>query len=307
MVILLTGATGYVGSSLARRLAADGRPFTVAGRNPGSLAARYPDVPAVRLDALDPDSLEPALAGIDVAYYLIHSMGDAGGNFEERDRQAARNFATAALSAGVRRIVFLGGLGDDSDTLSHHLSSRHETGVVLAEHGPQVIELRAGIVIGSGSASFRMLADLVKRLPGMVTPKWVDTRAQPIGIDDVVTYLEAAAEVESEIHHDVVEIGGADVVTYRELMKRFARVRGSRPPVIVPVPVLTPRLSSLWCGLVTSVPPSIARPLIDGLKNEVVVTDTRAQELFPEVRPMGFDESVRLALEEERLSRAERS
>lgn len=298
-MILLTGATGYVGSSLARRLSAAGVPFTVAGRSLGSLAARYPGVPAVRLDALDLDSLAPALAQIDVAYYLIHSMGDASGNFEERDRQAARNFAEAARAAGVRRIVFLGGLGDDSETLSHHLSSRHETGAVLAQHGPQVIELRAGIVIGSGSASFRMLADLVKRLPGMVTPKWVDTRAQPIGIDDVVTYLEAAAGVRSEIHHDIVEIGGADVVTYRELMKRFAKVRGSRPPLIVPVPVLTPRLSSLWCGLVTSVPPSIARPLIDGLKNEVVVTDTRSRELFPEVDPMGLDEAVRRALDEE--------
>jgi uncharacterized protein YbjT (DUF2867 family) len=225
-------------------------------------------------------------------------MGDPSGDFGERDRIAARNVAAAAVRCGVRRIVYLGGLGDDRDTLSHHLSSRHETGEILAAHGPQVIELRAGIVIGAGSASFRMLSDLVKRLPIMVTPKWVDTRAQPIAIDDVVSYLVSAADVESDRHHDIVEVGGTDVFTYRELMRRFARVRGAHVPIIVPVPVLTPRLSSLWCGLVTSVPASIARPLIDGLKNEVVVRSPRARELFPQVQPMGFDDAARRALRE---------
>ena len=293
---LITGATGYIGGLLVSKLWSEGASIRVAGRRTGPLEASFPGLEATALDALEPASLPQALAGIEVAYYLIHSMEPGSTDFAERDRAAARNFGEAALAAGVKRVVYLGGLGDDSDTLSHHLASRHETGRVLAQHGPPLIELRAGIVIGAGSASFRMLRDLVHRLPAMVTPKWVDTRAQPIAVDDVVAYLSAARTVVTDERHLMVEIGGRDVLTYRELMKAFARAGGRRPPLVVPVPVLTPRLSSLWCGLVTAVPVAVARPLIDGLKNEVIVRDDVASTLFPDVDPMGFDEAVERAL-----------
>ncbi len=293
---LVTGATGYIGGLLASQLSSEGVSIRVGGRRTTTLNERFPDLETAELDALDASTLPEALHGINTAYYLIHSMEPGTSDFAERDRTAARNFGEAAKGAGVRRVVYLGGLGDDSDTLSHHLSSRHETGRVLAEHGPPLIEFRAGIVIGAGSASFQMLRDLVHRLPAMVTPKWVDTRAQPIGVDDVITYLSAARDVSTDGHHLVVEIGGRDVLTYRELMKRFAMAGGRRPPIVVPVPVLTPRLSSLWCGLVTAVPAAVARPLIDGLKNEVVVRDDVATRLFPGVSPMTFDEAVKRAL-----------
>jgi uncharacterized protein YbjT (DUF2867 family) len=254
----------------------------VAGREPQRLTDRWPGVDAVELDVMRPETIGPAREGITTAYYLIHSMEEGGSPFEERDRTGATNFARAAAKRGVERIVFLGGLGDDEDPdLSPHLASRHETGRLLAEHGPAVLELRAGIVIGAGSASFRMLEDLVRRLPVMVTPRWVDTRSQPIAIDDVVTYLDEAREATLDEHHTIVEIGGADVLSYREMMRRLGAIRG-RVPLILPVPVLSPSLSSLWCGLVTSVPPSIARPLIEGQRNETVVRDDTAVQLFPD-------------------------
>lgn len=297
MTVLVTGVTGYIGGLLAERLREEGVAFRAGVRNP---AAAVPGTEAVHLDALDPSTLGEAFKGVDVAYYLIHSMTPGSEDFADRDRQAARNFATAAREAGVRRVIYLGGLGsDEDDALSHHLSSRHETGRILAEHGPPVLEFRAGIVIGAGSASFRMIADLVRHLPAMVTPRWVETRAQPIAVDDVLAYLDAGRTValEEGDHHTVVEIGGADVLSYRQVMAGFARVRGKRPPLIIPVPVLTPRLSSLWCGLVTSVPTAVARPLIDGLKNEVIVRSDAAERLFPDVHPMGYADAVRRALD----------
>jgi len=299
--ILVTGASGYVGSYLAERLLGQGKAVRLAGRRVGPLKTRFPGAEAVQMDVLDRATIGPALEGIRVAYYLVHSMGDTEPGFAERDRVAASNFASVAKANGVERIVYLGGLGDPQDDLSPHLASRHETGRALADAGPLVIEFRAGIIIGPGGASYRMLADLVKRLPVMVTPKWVTTRAQPIAIEDVVSYLAAAAAVTVPIdsHHQIVEIGGADVCSYKELMQRFAVLRGHRAPVIISVPVLTPRLSSLWCGLVTSVPASIARPLIDGLRNEVIVRDDAARTLFPELHPMGFDAAVRIAREAE--------
>jgi uncharacterized protein YbjT (DUF2867 family) len=264
----------------------------VAGRDPERLVQRWPNADAVELDVMDPETIGPAMEGIRVAYYLIHSMEEGSEPFEERDRTAARNFASAASKNGVERIVYLGGLGEDEDPdLSPHLASRHETGRLLAEHGPAVLELRAGMVIGAGSASYRMLEDLVRRLPVMVTPRWVDTRSQPIAIDDVVEYLERARGVHLEGAHTIVEIGGAEVLSYRQMMQRLGARRG-RVPLILPVPVLSPWLSSLWCGLVTSVPTSVAQPLIEGQRNETIVRDATAAELFPDVHPIGFDEAI---------------
>ena len=290
--ILITGASGYIGGRLAQHLVDAVVDIRVAGRDPQRLTVRWPGVDAVELDVMRPETIGPATEGVTTAYYLIHSMEEGGAPFEERDRTAATNFAREAAKSGVERIIFLGGLGDDEDPdLSPHLSSRHETGRLLAEHGPAVLELRAGMVIGAGSASFRMLEDLVRRLPVMVTPRWVDTRSQPVAIDDVVTFLDGAREVPLNEPHTIVEIGGADVLSYREMMRCLGAIRG-RVPVILPVPVLSPSLSSLWCGLVTSVPPSIARPLIEGQRNETIVRDDTAAQLFPDAHPVGFDEAV---------------
>lgn len=295
--VLVTGASGYIGGRLVESLRGGGALPRVAGRHPAGLLERWPDLDVVAIDVLRPDTLAPALEHVRVAYYLVHSMAEGEAGFAERDRRAARNVALAAREAGVELLVYLGGLGGKDDELSHHLASRHETGRVLAEHGPPVLEFRAGMVIGAGSASFRMLMDLVKRLPLMVTPRWVRTRSQPIAIDDVIAYLGSVLTFAPREHHTIVEIGGADVLSYRDMMLRAAAVRG-RKPVILTVPVLTPRLSSLWCGLVTAVPTSIARPLIDGLRNETIVTDDGAARLFPDVVPTGFEDAVRRALSE---------
>jgi uncharacterized protein YbjT (DUF2867 family) len=241
--ILLTGASGYVGGRLLHRLERSGRPLRCLARRPEELAARVADATEVlRGDLLEPESLPAALAGVDTAYYLVHSMG-SGADFEERDRAAARNFAAAASAAGVRRIVYLGGLGSGDD-LSPHLRSRQEVGRILAVSGVQVIELRASIVIGSGSLSFEMIRALVERLPVMITPRWVDARAQPIAVEDLLDYLLAAADVPLEGSR-VFEIGGADQVSYGDLMREYARLRGLRRRMIR-VPVLTP--GSRACG-----------------------------------------------------------
>jgi uncharacterized protein YbjT (DUF2867 family) len=292
---VIVGASGSIGARLADALLAAEVPLRLAGRRPETLRARWPDVEAVALDVLRPESIAPALAGADTAYYLVHAMGEGEAGFEDRDRIGAQAFAEGAAAAGLRRIVYLGGLGAPGDDLSHHLASRQETGRLLASGACQVLEFRAGMVIAEDSASFRMLNDLVKRLPVMVTPEWVRTASQPIGIDDVLTYLARGREVALTEHHAIVEIGGADVVSYRDMMQRVAAIRG-RSLSVLTVPVLTPRLSSLWCGLVTSVPTSIARPLIDGLVNETIVRDDTAARLFPDVHPIGFDEAVRAAL-----------
>lgn len=295
---LVTGASGTIGSRLVERLRQEGQLPRVAGRSPGRLKERWPDLQSVRLDALRPVA-EESFDGIDTVYYLIHSMGEGEEGFAERDQRAARGVADAARKAGVRRIVYLGGLGDPADQLSPHLASRQETGRVLAEYGPPVLELRAGVILGRDSASFRMLWDLVNRLPVMVAPRWVDTRAQPIAIDDVIAYLARAPDVGLGEHHTIVEIGGAEMLSYKGMMERLARLRGKRRRIIT-VPVLTPRLSSLWCAFVTSVPLAVARPLIDGVRNEVIVRDESARKLFPTVRPMGFDDAVRAAMGAER-------
>jgi uncharacterized protein YbjT (DUF2867 family)/uncharacterized protein YndB with AHSA1/START domain len=215
-------------------------------------------------------------------------------DFAARDREAARRFGEAARAAGVTRIVYLGGLGDSATDLSHHLRSRQETGAALREAGVPVTEFRAAVIVGSGSVSFEMVRNLAERLPAMICPRWVFTRNQPIAVGDVLDYLVAALRTPASAGR-IVEIGGTDVLTYSDMMLRYAKVRGLRR-WLVPVPVLTPRLSSYWVHWTTPIPASIARPLIEGLRNEVIVRDAAARELFPEIRPMGYEDALRLAL-----------
>ncbi|MEA2580233.1 MAG: hypothetical protein QOE83_1125 [Actinomycetota bacterium] len=297
--ILVTGASGVIGSRLTTRLASDGYEVITAGRRAEVLKERWPDLRAVELDVLHSATLPPALEGVSTAYYLVHSMESGVDKFEQTDHDGAANFGRAAKESGVRRVIYLGGLGSEDDgPMSPHLASRQEVGRVLAEEGPPVLEFRAAMVIGRESASFRMLRDLVNRLPAMVVPRWVDTKTQPIAIDDVIEYLAAGASIPLESQHTVVEVGGPETVTYREMMKAFASSRGVTRP-IVSVPLLTPWLSSLWCGLTTSVPSALARPLIEGLSTEVVVRDRSATELFPEIRPMAFEDALKRANAEE--------
>ena len=252
-------------------------------RNPGYLAGRFsPDTQIMAGDVLDPDSLEIALKGVGTAYYMVHSMG-SGDNFEEQDRIGARNFAHAARQQGVRRIIYLGGLLGGEE-LSPHLASRKEVGDILASEGSPTLEFRASIIIGSGSLSFELLRSLVDRLPLMVTPRWVRTLAQPIAIEDVIAYLIHGLDLELE-NNAVFEIGGPDQVTYGELMREYALQIGVRR-FMIPVPVLTPHLSSLWLGLVTPLYARVDKKLIDSLRNETIVRDEAALKRFP-MRPLG--------------------
>jgi uncharacterized protein YbjT (DUF2867 family) len=294
-MILLTGATGYVGGRLLPVLEAKGRRVRCLTRRPGSLAGRVaPGTEVVHGDLRNPDDVARALAGVDTAYYLAHSMGSHEG-FADADRAAARIFADAARTAGVRRIVYLGGLGSGED-LSSHLASRQEVGRILAASGVQTIELRSSIIIGSGSLSYDMIRSLVSRLPVMVTPRWVRTQTQPIAIGDVVDYLVAAGEVAGD-ESRVYEIGGPDRVSYGDIMREYARLRGLRR-LIIPVPVLSPMISSLWLGLVTPLYARVGRHLIEGVRNETVVRDDRAlRELG--VRPRGVRDAISAALAEE--------
>jgi len=293
MRILLVGASGYIGGRLATLLHARGHELVLMSRDARPLAARFPDDRIVAADLLDPPTLAPALEGIEVAYYLAHSMGAGEHGFAERDRRAARTFAQAAKRAGVARIVYLGGLGDDEADLSHHLASRHETGAELAAHGVPVTELRAAVIIGSGSASFEILRHLTERLPVMITPRWVGTRCQPIGIRDVLDYL--AGVLDHPEVTGIVEIGGPDVLSYGDMMRTYARLRGLRR-LMIPVPVLTPRLSSYWVSLVSPVPAGIARPLIEGLRNEVVVRDPGPAAAFG-LHPLPYADALARAID----------
>ncbi|TWU17298.1 3 beta-hydroxysteroid dehydrogenase/Delta 5--_4-isomerase [Novipirellula galeiformis] len=291
--VLLTGASGYIGGRLLPLIEARGVKVRCLARRPEHLQSRLgAGTEVVAGDVLDAPSLDGAFAGVDTAFYLIHSMGSSG-SFEDQDRVAARNFADAAKRAGVTRIVYLGGLGEDNDALSAHLRSRHEVGEVLRQSGCQVIEFRASIVIGSGSLSFELVRALVQRLPMMICPKWVRVQAQPIAIEDLLQYLIAAIDFPGS-QSRTFEIGGPDQVSYGEIMKEYARQRGLRR-IFISVPLLTPRLSSLWLGLVTPVYARIGRKLIDSMKNPTVVKDAAVLTEFP-IQPRGLAEAIRRAL-----------
>lgn len=295
MRVLVTGATGYIGGRLVPRLLVAGYRVRCLAREPARLQGRpwVGQVEVVPGDCLQADTLPAALAGVHAAFYLVHSMA-AGRQFEQRDLVAARQFGQAARAAGVRRIIYLGGLGESGPALSKHLRSRQETGDALRESGVPVTEFRAAVIVGSGSLSFEIIRYLTERLPVMICPRWVYSRAQPIAIGDVLDYLVAALQT-PESAGRILEIGGADVLTYGDMIRGYARVRGLRR-WLIPVPVLTPRLSSYWVHLVTPVPAAIAQPLIEGLRNDVVVRDDSARRLFPHIRPMGYEAAVRQAL-----------
>lgn len=295
----MTGATGFVGSRLVGRLDAGGVEVRGLVRDRGRAAHLARAGHELHEgDVSKPETLRGAGEGIDVAYYLVHAMGRGGqGDFEERERRAARGFARMAREEGVGRVVYLGGLGGDEPG-SKHLRSRHETGVILGEEGPPLTYLRAAMVVGARSESFLTLRHLVERLPAMVAPRWLTTPTQPVDVADVLEYLARAPAVEAAAGRQV-EIGGPDVVTYGDMLDLMADALGTRRRPKVPVPLLTPRLSSLWIGLVTPVDTGVARPLVEGLATRTVVDDPSGMALF-DVEPTPLAEALRRALAEER-------
>jgi len=291
--ILLTGVTGYIGSRLLPRLVGTGRSIRCLVRQPHALSdevAQSSEV--VQGDVLDRQSLVRALTGVSTAYYLVHLMGSS--DFVQQDREAARLFAEAAREVGAKRIIYLGGLGEEGDPrLSQHLRSRHEVGHVLRASGVEVIEFRASVVIGRGSLSFDLIESLTNRLPVMICPRWLATPTQPIAVGDVLAYLVTALDLPPR-ESQVIEIGSRDVVTYGQLIQEYARQRGLRRWLIT-VPILTPYLSSLWLGLVTPKSAEVGRHLIEGLRNPTIVRNHHALNVFP-IRPMGTREAIRAAL-----------
>ena len=294
-LVLVTGATGYVGGRLVPRLLDSGYRVRVLVRDPRRLQGR-PWVDAVEVvqgDVFEPETLPAAMQDVHIAYYLIHSM-EGKEDFDERDRKAGRNFGLAAKVANVERIIYLGGLGNPEEQLSKHLRSRQHSGDALRQGGIPVTEFRAGIIVGSGSISFEMIRYLTERIPVMICPRWVFTRIQPIAIHDVLAYLLAAIQ-NSESSGEIIDIGGADVLTYGEMMLGYAEERGLKRHLIA-VPVLTPHLSSYWVHWMTPIPAQIARPLIEGLRNEVVVRSDSVRRIFPDIHPIGFQQAVHLAI-----------
>ncbi len=291
--VLVTGATGYIGGRLVPRLVERGHAVRCLARDAGGLAGRsWTGVQILEGDLADGEATERALSGIDVAYYLVHSM-ESGAHYRDRDRAIAKTFAEASARRGVSRIVYLGGLGDSTDTRSEHLVSRREVGRMLASTGVPVVEFRAGMIVGSGSISFEMIRYLTERLPIMVTPRWVHSQCQPIGVRSVLDYLVGALD-----HPDaagVYEIGGPEVLTYNDMMVEYAHIRGLRR-LIVALPVPHPEWSARFVDLVTPIPYAIAQPLIEGLRTNMIVRDDRARREF-NVHPMGFHEAVELALQ----------
>ncbi len=300
--VLVTGATGYIGGRLVPELLARGHKVRCFARTPEKLDGQpwRSQVEIAQGDLSNAGSVQQALEGVDVAYYLVHSMSaDAGGSFSSHDRAAAATFRDAAASAGVQRIIYLGGLGDDNDpNLSKHLRSRHEVGRILARGPVSVTELRAAVIIGSGSASFEMLRTLVEVLPVMVTPRWVRTRCQPIAIADVLFYLCAVLD-NKETDGLTLEIGGPDVLAYADMMHTYAAIAGLKKRVLIQVPLLTPRLSSHWIGLVTPLPTALAKPLVHGLSNEVVVRDHSIEKLIPH-ECLAYRQAIQRAIEKMR-------
>ena len=296
MRALVTGATGFVGGRLARLLADRGVAVRALVRDRARAdGLAHEGIELFEGDLLDADSLHGAGEGADVAYYLVHGMGrGSDGDFEERERRSARSFADMASKEGVARVVYLGGLGEPK---SRHLRSRHETAEVLASEGPPLTYLRAAMVVGAESESYRTLRSLVERLPAMIAPAWLKTATQPVGIDDTLEYLVQAPQIDAAAGREV-QIGGPDVVSYGEMLDRMAAALGLRPRPRVSVPLLTPKLSALWIGLVTPVDADVARPLVEGLSTETIVTDRSGAELF-DVEPIGMDEALRRALAEE--------
>lgn len=290
------GASGYIGSHLVEALSAQGRTVIALGRNREVLEARgWPRVELRQADALRPESLRQALRGVDILYYLVHSMA-AGARFREIDREAAARVAEAAHAAGVRRIVYLGGLAPAGEE-SEHLASRRETGEILAAGSVPVVEIRAGIVVGAGSAAYEVIRDLVYHLPFMVTPRWVQSRSAPIALDNLITYLLAAPELPAGVY----DAGGPQTLTYEQMMRGFGEVVGRRPRILR-VPVLTPGLSSYWLGLVTAVPASIGRALIGGMKHDIPAHDEVLRRRVPQ-RLLPYREAVEVALAAERAER----
>ncbi len=293
--VLVTGATGFIGKRLVPALIEDGHDVRAMTRRPEAYDG--PGTP-VGADVGDPASLRKALDGVDVAIYLVHSLDDP--DFERKDADAARNFSAAAKDAGVRQIVYMGGLGADDGELSAHLRSRREVEGLLGQDGVPVTVLRAAIVVGHGGISWEITRQLVKNLPAMVVPKWVGTRTQPIALDDVIRYIAGVVDKE-EAFGRIFEIGGTEQLTYLEMMEVAAELINGRKIPVVPVPVLTPRLSSYWLALVTDVDATTGRNLIDSMSTEVVVTDTSIREIVPG-EPLSYSESVRRALAERAAS-----
>jgi len=293
--VLITGATGFVGSRLAIELQSRGKQLRLLARTPAALNIRGPEI--AEGDLLQPLTLQNAFRDIDTAYYLVHSMSAGRAGFERRDREAAENFRYAAENAGVRRVIYLGGLGESSAGLSEHLASRLEVARILKEGKFLTTFLRAAVIIGAGSASFEMIRSLVERLPVMITPRWVSTRCQPIAISNVISYLAGCLDTE-ETESETFDIGGPEILTYREMMERFAGISGKKL-YIMPVPLLSPTLSSYWVALITPVKPSVSMPLIEGLANEVICRENRIRNIIP-CRLTTYEEAVRAALLEEK-------